>query len=82
MSTSSTGATNPMRVPSGEMLGAVRSGLPNSTERGINGVASVVVYDWLGGRRLPLLASRGLTVALGVLVIVAALLAPPMPVLE
>ncbi len=62
------------------LLGLILAGLfaaaMSTIDSGINGVASVVVYDWLGGRELPLGASRLLTVVLGALVIVAALLAP------
>ena len=62
------------------LVGLILAGLfaaaMSTIDSGINGVASVVVYDWLGGRQLPLRASRALTIALGVLVILAALLAP------
>jgi Na+/proline symporter len=62
------------------LLGLLLAGLfaaaMSTVDSGINGVASVAVYDWLGGRQLSLLASRALTVALGTLVIGAALLAP------
>ncbi len=60
----------------GLMLAGLFAAAMSTIDSGINGVASVIVYDWLGGKQLPLWASRGLTVALGVLVIVAALLAP------
>ncbi len=60
----------------GLMLAGLFAAAMSTIDSGINGVASVVVYDWLGGRQLPLRASRALTVLLGALVIVAALLAP------
>lgn len=60
----------------GLMLAGLFAAAMSTIDSGINGVASVVVYDWLGGRQLPLGASRALTVVLGALVIVAALLAP------
>jgi SSS family solute:Na+ symporter len=62
------------------LVGLILAGLfaaaMSSVDSGINGVASVVVYDWLGGKDLSLTASRVLTVILGCLVIGAALLAP------
>lgn len=60
----------------GLMLAGLFAAAMSTIDSGINGVASVIVYDWLGGRQLPLWAGRGLTVVLGVMVIVAALLAP------
>jgi len=62
------------------LLGLLLAGLfaasMSTIDSGINGVASVIVYDWLGGRQLALRTSRVLTVMLGALVIAAALLAP------
>ena len=60
----------------GLMLAGLFAAAMSTIDSGINGVASVIVYDWLGGKQLPLRISRGLTVALGLLVIGAALLAP------
>lgn len=60
----------------GLMLAGLFAAAMSTIDSGINGVASVVVYDWLDGRELALRTSRGLTIALGVLVIAAALLAP------
>lgn len=60
----------------GLMLAGLFAAAMSTIDSGINGVASVIVYDWLGGRQLPLPVSRGLTVVLGGLVIVAALVAP------
>jgi len=60
----------------GLILAALFAAGMSTIDSGINGVASVIVYDWLGGKQLRLWASRGLTVALGILVIVAAFLAP------
>lgn len=60
----------------GLMLAGLFAAAMSTIDSGINGVASVIVYDWLGGRQLPLIGSRLLTMALGALVIAAALLAP------
>jgi len=58
------------------MLAGLFAAAMSTVDSGINGVASVIVYDWMGGKELSLRRSRMLTVALGVLVICAALLAP------
>ena len=60
----------------GLLLAGLFAAAMSTVDSGINGVASVVVYDWFGGTDLSLKASRRLTALLGVLVIVAALLAP------
>jgi len=60
----------------GLMLAGLFAAAMSTIDSGINGVASVVVYDWLGGRQLPLWASRTVTVVLGGLVIAAALVVP------
>lgn len=60
----------------GLMLAGLFAAAMSTIDSGINGVASVVVYDWLGGADLSLRASRVLTVVLGALVIAAALAAP------
>ena len=60
----------------GLMLAGMFAAAMSTIDSGINGVASVIVYDWLGGRAISLAANRALTAALGVLVIAAALLAP------
>ncbi len=60
----------------GLMLAGLFAAAMSTVDSGINGVASVVVYDWLGGKDLSLRDSRLLTVILGVLVILAALAAP------
>jgi len=60
----------------GLMLAGLFAAAMSTIDSGINGVASVVVYDWLGGKNLSLMGSRSLTMGLGALVIVAALLAP------
>ncbi len=48
----------------------------STVDSGINGVASVIAYDWLDGKDLSLNASRSLTVLLGALVVIAALTVP------
>ncbi len=60
----------------GLMLAGLFAAAMSTVDSGINGVASVVVYDWLGGKELSLAASRTLTVLLGALVIGAALVVP------
>jgi solute:Na+ symporter, SSS family len=60
----------------GLMLAGLFAAAMSTIDSGINGVASVIVYDWLGGRQIPVRISRLLTVGLGALVILAALLAP------
>ncbi|MBN2310350.1 MAG: sodium/solute symporter [Candidatus Hydrogenedentes bacterium] len=60
----------------GIMLAGMFAAAMSTIDSGINGVASVIVYDWLEGRQLPLRASRVLTAVLGALVIAAALIAP------
>jgi len=62
------------------LVGLIVAGLfaaaMSSIDSGINGVTSVIVYDWLRGEALSLNVSRALTAVLGALVIGAALLAP------
>ena len=48
----------------------------STIDSGINAVTSVIVYDWLSGRQLPLTISRVLTAVLGATVIGAALFVP------
>lgn len=69
-----------LRAPGIGLVGLLLAGLfaaaMSTVDSGINGVASVVVFDWFGGRELSVNASRALTVLLGGLVILAALVAP------
>lgn len=60
----------------GLVLAGLFAAAMSTMDSGINGVASVVVFDWLAGRRPDVRASRWLTVLLGTLVIGAALGAP------
>jgi Na+/proline symporter len=60
----------------GLMLAGLFAAAMSTVDSGINGVASVIVYDWLGGKELSLHASRTLTIGLGGLVILAAIAAP------
>jgi SSS family transporter len=59
------------------LVGLILAGLfaaaMSTIDSGVNGVSSVIVFDWLGGRQLPLRISRGLTAGLGLIVILAAL---------
>jgi Na+/proline symporter len=60
----------------GLLLAGLFAAAMSTVDSGINGVASVIVFDWLDGKDLSLAASRCLTIALGLLVIIAALIAP------
>lgn len=54
------------------LTGLVMAGMfsaASAMDSGINGVASVLCYDWLGGRQLPVRYSKILTVFLGFVVI-------------
>ena len=68
------------QVPGVGLTGLILAGLfaaaMSTIDSGINAVTSVIVYDWLGGRGLPLKVSRIFTAVLGVLVIVAAIFVP------
>jgi len=68
------------QLPGIGLVGLILAGLfaaaMSTVDSGINGVTSVIVYDWLAGRNLPLRLSRLLTALLGVVVIGAALVAP------
>lgn len=62
------------------LIGLILAGLfaaaMSTIDSGINGVTSVIVYDWLSGKELPLKVSRILTMVLGVIVIGAAIFVP------
>ena len=62
------------------LVGLILAGLfaaaMSTIDSGINGVTSVIVYDWMSGREMSVRVSRLLTAGLGVMVIGAALLAP------
>jgi solute:Na+ symporter, SSS family len=68
------------QLPRIGLLGLILAGLfaaaMSTIDSGINAVTSVIVYDWLSGRQLPLTVSRLLTAALGIVVIAAALHVP------
>ena len=61
------------------LVGLILAGLfaaaMSTIDSGINGVTSVIVYDWLSGKELSLGISRILTILLGVIVIGAAIIA-------
>lgn len=67
-------------LPSWGLTGLVLAGLfaavMSTIDSGINSMASVVAYDWLAGRQLPVAASRWLSVLFGAAIVGAALLAP------
>lgn len=67
------------QLPGIGLVGLILAGLfaaaMSTVDSGINGVTSVIVFDWLSGRDLPLGVSRLLTVVLGVAVIGAAFVA-------
>jgi len=68
------------QLPKIGLLGLILAGLfaaaMSTIDSGINAVISVIVYDWLSGRQLPLRISRTLTGLLGIVVIAAALIVP------
>ncbi len=68
------------QMPGVGLVGLVLAGLfaaaMSTIDSGINGVTSVIVYDWLSGKELPLKISRILTAALGAVVIAAAIVVP------
>lgn len=68
------------QLPGIGLTGLILAGLfaaaMSTMDSGINGVTSVIVYDWLSGRQPPLRVSRILTALLGATVIVAAILVP------
>lgn len=68
------------QVPGFGLMGLILAGLfaaaMSTIDSGINGVTSVIVFDWLSGRRISLIQSRSLTVILGAAVICAALVVP------
>jgi SSS family solute:Na+ symporter len=67
------------QLPGLGLVGLILAGLfaaaMSTIDSGINGVTSVIVYDWLSGRKLSLRVSRILTILLGVIVIGAAIIA-------
>ena len=67
------------QLPGIGLVGLILAGLFAATmstiDSGINGVTSVIVYDWLSGKELPLKIGRILTTVLGIVVIGAAILA-------
>jgi sodium-coupled monocarboxylate transporter 8/12 len=68
------------QLPGVGLTGLILAGLfaaaMSTMDSGINGVTSVIVYDWLAGKELPLRVSRILTTVLGAVVIGAAILVP------
>jgi Na+/proline symporter len=68
------------QLPGVGLVGLILAGLfaaaMSTIDSGINGVTSVIVYDWLSGQELPLRIGRILTAVLGLVVICAAMLVP------
>jgi SSS family transporter len=68
------------QLPGVGLVGLILAGLfaaaMSTIDSGINGVTSVIVYDWLSGKELPLRIGRILTAVLGLVVICAAMLVP------
>ncbi len=66
------------QLPGVGLVGLILAGLfaaaMSTIDSGINGVTSVIVYDWLSDKELSLRVSRILTTLLGVIVIGAAIL--------
>jgi SSS family transporter len=67
------------QLPGIGLVGLILAGLfaaaMSTIDSGINGVTSVIVYDWLSGRELSLRVSRILTSLLGTIVVGAAIIA-------
>ncbi len=67
-------------LPGIGLVGLILAGLfaaaMSTIDSGINGVTSVIIYDWFAGREVPVKVSRIFTAGLGLLVIGAAILAP------
>jgi SSS family solute:Na+ symporter len=68
------------QLPRVGLVGLILAGLfaaaMSTIDSGINGVTSVIVYDWLSSKELPLKIGRILTAVLGFVVICAAILIP------
>lgn len=68
------------QLPGVGLVGLILAGLfaaaMSTIDSGINGVTSVIVYDWLSGKKLPLSVSRILAAILGATVIGAAVFVP------
>ena len=68
------------QLPKVGLVGLILAGLfaaaMSTIDSGINGVTSVIVYDWLAGKELSLKIDRILTSILGIVVIGAAILVP------
>ena len=60
----------------GLILAGLFAAAMSTIDSGINGVTSVIVYDWCSGRALSLKTSRYITALLGIAVICAALFVP------
>ncbi len=60
----------------GLILAGLFSAAMSTMDSGINGVSSVIVFDWMRGKQPSLAFSRILTALLGVIVIIAALFVP------
>jgi SSS family transporter len=68
------------QLPGIGLVGLILAGLfaaaMSTVDSGINGVTSVIVYDWLSGRNVALWVSRLLTGGLGAAVVATALVVP------
>ncbi len=68
------------QLPGVGLVGLILAGLfaagMSTIDSGINGVSSVIVFDWMRGKQLSVTASRVLTSVLGVIVIGMALFVP------
>ena len=68
------------QLPGVGLIGLILAGLfaagMSTIDSGINGVSSVIVFDWMRGKQLSLTASRVLTALLGIVVIGVALFVP------
>jgi len=68
------------QLPGVGLTGLILAGLfaagMSTIDSGINGVSSVIVFDWMRGKQLSLTSSRVLTALLGIVVIGVALFVP------
>ena len=68
------------QLPGVGLIGLILAGLfaagMSTIDSGINGVCSVIVFDWMRGKQLSMTASRILTALLGIVVIGIALFVP------
>lgn len=60
----------------GLLLAGLFAAVMSTIDSGINSLAAVVAYDWLGGSKLSLIGSRLLTLFFGTIIVAAAIVVP------